>query len=72
MACHVNATWQSCTVNNCHVAKSMTLQRFGGPKDLFQTKKFLLGCFSIFFLQGRKSKLTQNPGTKIIFKPKKN
>ena len=45
-----------------HVAKTMTLQRFGWVRDLFQI---------IFFLQGWKSKLTQITGTKIIFKPKK-
>jgi len=49
---------KSCTVSNCHVARTMPLQRFGGAKDLFQTNFFLQGCFSIFFT-----------GTKIIFKP---
>jgi len=38
----------------------------------FSNKKIFAGMFFNFFLQGRKSKLTQNPGTKIIFKPKKN
>ena len=32
---------KSCIFNNYHVAKSMTLQHFGGAKDLFQTKKLL-------------------------------
>jgi len=59
---------KSCTVSNCHMARTMPLQRFGGTRDLFQTNFFLQGCFSIFFLQGRKSKLTQITGTKIIFK----
>jgi len=31
------------------VAKTMPLQRFGGAEDIFQTKKKLQGCFSIFF-----------------------
>jgi len=35
------------------------LQRFGGARDLFQTKKYLQGCFSKFYFTG----------TKIIFKP---
>jgi len=61
---------KSCTVSNCHVARTMPLQRFGGARDLFQTIFFLQGCISIFFLQGRKSKLTQITGTIIIFKPK--
>ena len=44
-------------ISNCHVAKTMPLQRFGGARDLFQTIFFLQGRFSIFFSQGRKSKL---------------
>ena len=42
-----------------HVTKTMTLQRFGGAKDLFKQFFFLEGCFSICFFAG----------TKIIFKP---
>jgi len=49
---------KSCIVNNCQVAKTMPLQRFGGARDLFKTKNILKGCFSIFFL-GRKSKHAQ-------------
>jgi len=51
---------KSCIFNNYHVAKSMTLQHFGGARDLFQTKKLLQGCFSNFLFFA---------GTKIIFKP---
>jgi len=59
---------QSCTCNNCHMAKNMPNQIGSGARDLFKTKNILQGCFSFFFLQGRKSKLTQITGTKNIFK----
>jgi len=49
----------SCTVSNCHVAQTMTLQLNSGANDLFQTKFFLRGLYSNFFYTG----------TKIIFKP---
>ena len=60
---------KSCTVNNCHVAKTMPSQPWSGARDLFQTKNILLGCNSIFFfhrdenqngskLQGRLSYLS--------------
>jgi len=50
---------RSCTVSNCHVAKTMPYQRKSGVKDLFQIIFFLQGCNSNFFFTG----------TKIIFKP---
>jgi len=57
---------QSCTVSNCHVAKTMPYQKSGG-KDLFQILFFCRDVFQTFFLQGRKSKHAQIIGTKIIF-----
>ena len=60
---------KSCTVSNCHVAKTMPNQLNSGVRDLFQTIFFLQGCISIFFyrdenqnwlkLQGRLSYLSQ-------------
>ena len=59
---------KSCTVSNCHVAKTMPLQRFGGARYLFKTKIFAGMFFNFFFcrdknqnlpkLQGRKSYLS--------------
>jgi len=60
---------KSCTVSNCHVANIMPHQCFGGGQRPFSNKKILQGFFQ-FFLQGRKPKLPQITGTKIIFKPK--
>jgi len=51
---------KTCTVSNCHVAKTMPLQRFGGARDLFQTNFFLQGCFSNFFFTGTKIKTDPN------------
>jgi len=53
---------QSCTVSNCHLAKTMPYQQKSGAKDLFQIIFFLQGCNSNFFFTG----------TKIIFKPNTN
>jgi len=50
---------KSCTISNCHVAKTMSLQRFGGARDLFQTIFFLQGYFSFFFV-GTKIKTDPN------------
>jgi len=63
---------QSCTVSNCHVAKTMPYHQKNGAKDVFQIIFFLHGCNSNFFLQGRKSKHAQITGLKIIFKPNTN
>ena len=60
---------KSCTVSNCHVAKTMPNQLNSGARDLFQTKNILQGCNSNFFfhrdenqnwpkLQGRLSYLS--------------
>jgi len=62
---------QSCTVSNCHVAKTMPYQQKSGAKDLFQIKNLLQGCNSNFFFTGKKIKRRQITGTKIIFKKKK-
>jgi len=59
---------QSCTVSNCHVAKTMPLQLNCGVRDLFKTK-FCRDIFNFFFLQGRKSKRAQITRTNCIFKP---
>ena len=40
---------KSCTVSNCHVAKTMPNQPWSGARDLFQTKNILQGCNSNFF-----------------------
>jgi len=69
VACHVSATWQKLHSQQLPRGKNMPRQRFGGAMDLFQTNFFLQGFISIFFLQGRKSKLAQITGTIIIFKP---
>ena len=37
---------KSCTVSNCHVAKTMPSQPWSGARDLFQTKNILQGCNS--------------------------
>ena len=50
---------QSCTISNCHVAKTMPYQQKSGAKDLFSNNFFLQGCNSNVFLQGRKSYLSQ-------------
>jgi len=64
---------KSCTVSNCHVAKTMPNQLNSGARDLFQTKNILQGCNSKkFFSQGRKSKRAQITRTIIIFKPSYN
>ena len=57
-----------CTVSNCHVTKTMSLQRFGGVRDLFKTI-FFAGMFFNFFLEGRKPKRAQITVMKSIFKP---
>jgi len=51
---------KGCTISNCHVTKTMPLQRFGGVRNLFQTKKVLQGCHSIFFFAGTKIKTDSN------------
>jgi len=51
---------KSCTISNCHVAKTMSLQCFGGVMDLFQTKNNLHECFSNFFFSGTKIKTDSN------------
>jgi len=51
---------KSCTVSNCHVAKTMPNQLNSGAGTFFK---------QIFFFQGRNSKLAQISGTIIIFKP---
>jgi len=61
---------KSCTVSNCHMAKTMPTQLDSGARDLFKTKFFLQGCFVIFFFQGLKPKHAQITGTKCIFKSK--
>jgi len=43
---------KSCTVSNCHMAKTMPTQLDSGARDLFKTKFFLQGCFVIFFFKG--------------------
>jgi len=59
---------KTCTVNNCHVAKTMPNQLNSGARDHFQTIFFFTGTqFKLFFyrdenqntsiLQGRKSYL---------------
>jgi len=53
---------KSCTVSNCHVAKTMPLQCFGGANDLFQTKIFLQGYFSNFVFAETKIKTDPNYG----------
>jgi len=50
---------KSCTVSNCHVAKTMPIQRFGGVRDLFKTKNFA-GMFFNFFFAGTKIKTCPN------------
>jgi len=47
---------RSYTVNNCHVAKAMPLQRFCGPGTFFK-QFFFARTFFNFFSQGRKSYL---------------
>ena len=62
---------KSRTLRNCHVTKTMPLQRFIGVRDLFQTKNIYRDVFQTFFfcrdenqnlpkLQIRKSYLSQN------------
>jgi len=53
------------------VAKTMTLQHFGGAMGLFQTNFFLQEYFfkKKVKLHGRKLKFAQITMTKIIFKP---
>jgi len=66
---------KSCTVSNCHVAKTMPLQCFGGARDLFQTNFFCKDVFRYFFrdenqnmpkLQGRKTYLSLLKISKLI------
>jgi len=45
---------QSCTVNNCHVAKTMSYQQKSGATDLFQIIFFCRDVIQTFLLQGRK------------------
>jgi len=63
---------QSCTVNNCHVAKTKPYQQKSRAKDVFQIFFFCRDVIQTFFLQGRKSKHAQIIRTKIIFKPNRN
>jgi len=69
VAHHVSATWQKLHSHQLPRGQNMPNQLSSGASDPFQTNFFLQGCISIFFLQGRKSKLAQITGTIIIFKP---
>ena len=50
---------QSCTVSNCHVAKTMPLQLNCGVRDLFKTK-FCRDIFNFFFFARTKIKTRPN------------
>jgi len=60
LAQSATATWQK----PCHFNVLV------GPGTFFKQIFFYRDVFQTFFLQGRKSKLTQITGKKIIFKPK--
>jgi len=66
--CHISATCPKLHMQQLpHGKKHAQSDRKWGQGP-FQNKKYFIGMFFIFFLQGRKSKLTQITGTKNIFK----
>jgi len=63
-----HATWQKLHSQQLPCGKYLATLAFWWGQGPFSKKK-IAGIFSHFFLQGRKPKLVQITGTKIIFKP---